>query len=51
MESNSFSFVNALKIYQFKAKDFKIKDYTLFLCNISTDFRINDMNDQDQKEV
>ena len=40
-ESNSFLFVNATKIYQFKAKDFYIKDYALFLGNISKDFTIN----------
>ena len=33
--SNSFLFVNAInKIYQFKVKDFEIKDYTLCLGNI-----------------
>ena len=31
--SNSFLFVNVTKIYQFKAKDSKIKYYTLFLGN------------------
>ena len=35
--------VNATKIYQFKAKDSEIKDYTLCLCNISKDFTINNM--------
>ena len=28
--SNSFLFVNAKKVYQFKAKDSEIKDYGLF---------------------
>ena len=28
--SNSFLFVNATKMYQFKAKDSEIKDYTVF---------------------
>ena len=32
--SNSFLFVNAIKIYQFKTKDSEIKDYTLCLANI-----------------
>ena len=32
--SNSFLFVNAIKIYQFKAKDSEITDYTLRLGNI-----------------
>ena len=31
--SNSFLFVNATKIYQFKAKDSEIKDYALCLGN------------------
>ena len=38
--SNSSWFVNATKIYQFKAKDSKIKDYTLYLGNISKGFII-----------
>ena len=41
--SNSFLFLNATKIYQFKAKDSDIKDYTLCLGNISKDFTINNM--------
>ena len=36
--SNSFLFVNATKIYQFKAKDPEIKRYPLCLGNISKDF-------------
>ena len=39
--SNSFLFVNATKIYQFKAKDSEIKDYALYLGNISKDSTIN----------
>ena len=42
-ESNSFLFVNATKIYQFKAKSPEIKDYALCLGNISKDFAINNM--------
>ena len=38
--SNSFLFFNDTKIYQFKAKDSKIKDYKLCLCEISKDFTI-----------
>ena len=38
--SNSFLFVNATKIYQFKAKDSEIKDYAMCL---SKDFTINNM--------
>ena len=41
--NNSFLFVIASKIYQFKAKDSKIKDYALCLGNISKDFTINHM--------
>ena len=37
----SFLFVNATKIYQFKAKDSKIKDYTMCLGNISKDVTLN----------
>ena len=40
---NSFLFINATKVYQFKAKDSEIKDYTLCLGNISKDFTINNM--------
>ena len=41
--SNSFLFVNATKIYQFKEKDSEIKDCTLCLGNISKYFTINNM--------
>ena len=41
--SNSFLFVNATKIYQFKARDSEIKDYALCLGNISKDFTINNL--------
>ena len=41
--SSSFLFVNATKIYQFKAKDSQIKDYALCLGNISKDFTTNNM--------
>ena len=36
--SNSFLFVNATKVYQFKSKDSEIKDCTLCLGNVSKDF-------------
>ena len=39
--SKSFLFVNTTKIYQFKAKQSEIKDFTLCLGNISKDFTIN----------
>ena len=42
--SNSFLFVNATKIYQFKAKDSEIKKFPLCLGNISGDFLTNNMN-------
>ena len=41
--SNSFLFVNATKVYQFKAKNSEIKDYALCLGNVSKDFTINKM--------
>ena len=41
---SSFLFLNATKIYQFKAKDSKIKKiYPLYLGNISGDFSANNM--------
>ena len=41
--SHSFLFVNATKVYQFKAKNSEIKDYALCLGNVSKDFTINNM--------
>ena len=42
--NNNLLFVNATKIYQFKAKqNSEIKDYTLSLGNILKDFTINNM--------
>ena len=41
--SNSFLFINATKVYQFKAKNSEIKDYALCLGNILKDFTINNM--------
>ena len=41
--SNSSLFVNATKIYQFKAKHSEIKKYPLCLGNISGDFSANNM--------
>ena len=41
--TNSFLFANSTKIYQFNAKDFEVKGYTLCLGNISKDFTINNM--------
>ena len=44
--NSSLLFLNAAKIYQFKAKYSEIKDYTLCLSNISKDFTINNMEKQ-----
>ena len=41
--SNSFLFVNDAKIYQFKVKNSEIKDYALYLGNISKDFTTNNI--------
>ena len=41
--SNSFLFINNTKIYQFKAKDSKIKDYTPCLGISSKDFITSNM--------
>ena len=49
--SNSFLFVNATKIYQFKAKVSKIGDYALRLGNISNIFTINNMKKTGLKGV
>ena len=44
---SSFLVVNATKIYQFKAEDSEVKNYTLCLVNISKDFTINDRKKHD----
>ena len=46
-ESNSFLFVNATKIYQFKAKNSEIGKYPLRLGNISENCLTNNMKKQD----
>ena len=43
--SKSFSFVEATKVYQFKAKNSEINNY------VSTDFTINNMEKLDKKEL
>ena len=48
---NNFLFVNAIKIYNFKAKDSEMKYYTLCLGNIPKDFTIINMKKQGKKEV
>ena len=45
--SNSFLFVNAKEICQFKAKNSEMKDYALCLGNISEYFTINNMKKTD----
>ena len=42
--SRRFLFVNAAKIYQFKAKDSEIKEYVLCLGNISKCFTFDNMS-------
>ena len=49
--SNSLAFVNATKIYKFKAKSSETKDHTLYLGNISKDFTINNMKKMRLSEV
>ena len=44
--SNSFLFVNATKLHQFKAKVVEIKDYPLCLGNISKDCTIDNMKNR-----
>ena len=44
-------FINAKKVYQFKAKDSEIKDYALCLGNVSKDFTINNMEERGSKGV
>ena len=45
--SNTFLFVNATKIYQFKAKNSEIKNYAQCLGNILKDFTIDNIKKQD----
>ena len=49
--SKSFLFVNATKVYQFKAKYSEIKDYALCFDIVSKDFTINNMKKQDKQEL
>ena len=49
--SNSFLFVNAKKLCQFKSKISKIKDYALYLRNISKDFTIDNVKKTGLKGV
>ena len=43
-ESDSFIFLNATKLYQFKVKDSETKKYQLCLGNVSKDFSVNNKN-------
>ena len=45
--SNIFLFVNAEKMYKFKAKDSEIKPPQLCFCSTSKDFTLNNLNKQD----
>ena len=47
MEATVFLFVNATKIYQFKAKVSEIKKYLLCLGNNSKDFSVDNIKKQD----
>ena len=49
-ESNSFLFVNTVKIHQFKAKDSEIKPYPICLCNTSKDFTLDNLKKRGLKE-
>ena len=49
-KSNSFLFVNAVKMYIFKAKHSEVKPYPLCLSNILKDFAINSMKKTELKE-
>ena len=49
--SNSFLFVNATKVYRFKANDSEIKYYALCLGYVSKDFKINNMKKTGLKGV
>ena len=44
--ANSFSYINGVKIYQFKAKESEIKPYPLCLGNISKDFTVDNMKNK-----
>ena len=46
--SNSFSFVNATKFYQFKAKYSEIKNYATCLGSFSNDFQINNVKNRNE---
>ena len=45
------SFVSGTKVYQFKAKDSEIKDYAMYLGNVSKGFKIDIMKKTGLKGV
>ena len=48
---NSYLFVNGLKIYQFKEKDFELNAYPLCLGNISKYFTVNNIKKLDYMHI
>ena len=48
--TDSFLFVNGVKIYQFKAKDSELNVYPLYLDNISKYFALNNLKITGQHE-
>ena len=50
MEAIIFSFVNAVKMYQHKAKHSEIRPYALCWGSVSKDFTINNMKKTKLKE-
>ena len=50
-ESNSFLFVNGVKIYQFKSKDSEINASPISLGNISKDFANDNMKKPDYTHI
>ena len=48
--SNSFLFVNAVKMYQFKARNSEIKLHPLCLCNLSKDFTLNNVKKKPKQD-
>ena len=49
--NNSFLFVDAIKVYQYKTKNSEIKNHALCLGSISKDFTINNMTKTGLKGV
>ena len=47
----AIAFANTVKLYQFKAKDLEIKPYPLCLGNISKDFTLDNIKEQEKKEI